>query len=141
MLLSYYLIIKFFIFYLFYSHNFFQNYHIYIYIYIYISFIIKCMHLFLSYAFILMHLFLFILILYILVSGRNMHKGLISLYSSITNEIFKILFTKRKLIRYYYFINIYMLYQNATFIFIKFIFFSFSVIQFYRVLIYGFNFF
>ena len=56
----------------------------------------------------------------------------------VTNEIFKILFTKRKLIRYYHFIDIYVIYQNRA------LFFNFSVIKFYNFLsifIYGFIFF
>ena len=33
----------------------------------------------------------------------------------VTNEIFKALFTKKKLIRYYYFINMYIVYGNRAF--------------------------
>ena len=40
----------------------------------------------------------------------------------VTNEIFKILVTKRKLIREYYFINIYIAYWNRTLILMKFVF-------------------
>ena len=47
----------------------------------------------------------------------------------VTNEIFKILFTKTKLIRYYYFINIYIVYRNRAFMLIEFSLFSFSVIK------------
>ena len=53
----------------------------------------------------------------------------------VTNEIFKILFTKRKLIRYYYFVNIYIVYRNRAFILMKFVFFNFRVIKFYNFLI------
>ena len=35
----------------------------------------------------------------------------------ISNEILKIIFTKKDLIRYYHFINIYIAYQNKAFIF------------------------
>ena len=76
--------------------------------------------------------------LYILISGKNMHKGLIFYY------LCKVLFTKRKLIRYYYFINIYIIYQNRAFILMKFVFVNFSVIKFYNFLsifIYGYIFF
>ena len=62
----------------------------------------------------------------------------------VTNEIFKILLTKRKLIKYYYFIDIYIVYQNGRFILLKFVFFNFSAIKFYNFLsifVYGFNFF
>ena len=62
----------------------------------------------------------------------------------VNSEIFKILFTKRKLIRYYYFINIYIIYWNRAFVLKKFVFFNFSVIKFYNFLsifIYGFKFF
>ena len=52
-----------------------------------------------------------------------------------TNEIFEILFTKRKLIRYYYFTNIYIAFQNRAFILMKFVFFKFSVIRFYNLFI------
>ena len=49
----------------------------------------------------------------------------------VNNDIFKILFTKRKLMRYYYFINIYIAYRNRAFILINFEFFNFSVIKMY----------
>ena len=91
-----------------------------------------------------MHLILSEYLLYIPISGKNMHKGLIFFIISVTNEIFKILFTKRKLIRYYYFVNIYIVYQKRTFILMKFVFFNFSVIKFYNFFnpfLYGFNFF
>ena len=58
--------------------------------------------------------------------------SLISLLPAfVTNEIFKIMFIKRKLFRYHYFINIYIVYGNRTFILIKFVFLNFSVIKFY----------
>ena len=46
----------------------------------------------------------------------------------ITNEIFKILFNKRKVIRYYYFVNIYIVHGNRAFTLMKFVFFNLSVI-------------
>ena len=49
-------------------------------------------------------------LLYALSSGRNTHKNIF-----VTNKIFKNLFTKRDLIRYDYFINIYNLYWNKAF--------------------------
>ena len=52
----------------------------------------------------------------------------------VVNEISKVLFTERKLIRYYYFINIYIVYQNRAFILIKFVFFNFSIIKLYNFL-------
>ena len=53
-----------------------------------------------------------------------------NLFSIITaNKIFKILFTKRDLIRYYCFTNIYIVYRNRTSILVKFIFFNFSIIK------------
>ena len=51
----------------------------------------------------------------------------------VTNEIFKILFAKSKLISYYYFINIYIDSRNLAFIFMKFVFFNFTVIKFYNL--------
>ena len=60
----------------------------------------------------------------------------------LTSEIFKIFHTKRKLIRYYYFIDIYIAYQNRTFVMMKFVFFNFSAIKFYifvSIFRYGFN--
>ena len=52
--------------------------------------------------------------LYAVIIGRNIHKGLfLSIFSA--NKIFKSLFTKRDLIRYYYFINIYIFYWNRSF--------------------------
>ena len=59
----------------------------------------------------------------------------------VTIEIFGILFFKMNLIRYYCFINIYIVYRNRTFILMKFIFLNFSLIKFYNFLsifIYGF---
>ena len=50
------------------------------------------------------HLVLSKPLLYILIFGQNMQKGLIFLIIFVINEIFKFLFTKRKLIRYYYFV-------------------------------------
>ena len=81
--------------------------------------------------------------LYILISGKNMHKGLISIIF-VNNEIFKILFIKRKLTRHYYFINIDIVYWNMTSILMNFVFWDFSLIRFYNFLsifIYGFHFF
>ena len=40
----------------------------------------------------------------------------------IANKIFKILFTERDLIRYNYFIKIYIVYQNRAFMLVKFVF-------------------
>ena len=60
------------------------------------------------------------------------------------NEIFKILFIEGKPIRYYYFINSYIIYQNRDFLLIKFVLFNFSIIKFYNFLSifkYGFDFF
>ena len=57
----------------------------------------------------------------------------------VNNEIFKTLFTKRKLIRYYYFINVYIVYQNRNFILMNSV--SPNSISFFSISIYGFNFF
>ena len=46
------------------------------------------------------HLVLSESLLYVLILGDNIPKGFFSIF--VTNEIFKTLFTKRKLIRYYY---------------------------------------
>ena len=73
------------------------------------------------------HLVLSEYCLYIHISGKNMHKGLIFYY------LCKVLFTKRKLIRYYYFINIYIIYQNRTIILMKFISFNFSVLLYFLI--------
>ena len=50
----------------------------------------------------------------------------------VVNKIYKILFTKRKLIRYYYFINIYIIYQNRFFVSMKFVFYNFSIIKIFN---------
>ena len=47
----------------------------------------------------------------------------------VANKIFKILFTTKEPIRYYYFINTYIDYQKRAFILVKF--FSFSIIKLY----------
>ena len=56
-------------------------------------------------------------ILYVLIFGKNVHKSLIFFIIFVTNEIFKI--KERKLIRHYYFINIYSIYQNRAIIWKK----------------------
>ena len=67
-------------------------------------------------------------LLYILIFGQNIHKGLFfSIF--VTNEIFKILFTKRKVIRYFHFINIYVVYQYRAFILMKFKLFNFRIMK------------
>ena len=43
-------------------------------------------------------------------------------------------FNKRGLIRYYYFINIYVVYQNKAFMLVKYVFSNFSIIKFYNFL-------
>ena len=53
----------------------------------------------------------------------------------VTNEIFEILFTKGKLTRYYYFINLYIVFRNRAFVLMISIFFNFSAIQFYNLFI------
>ena len=60
----------------------------------------------------------------------------------VANEIYKILFTERKLIRQYYFINIYIAYRNRAFILMKFVFLNFSIVRLYNFFIffiYGFK--
>ena len=47
----------------------------------------------------------------------------------ITNEIFKIFSTERKFVKYYYFIDTYIIYQNRAFILIKNVFFNFIIIK------------
>ena len=71
-------------------------------------------------------------LVYALIFGRNMHKGLIFVSIFVTTEIFKILFTERKLVRYYYFINIYIAYRNRAFMLVKFLSFNFSIIKLYN---------
>ena len=46
--------------------------------------------------------------LYAFIFGRNIHRGLIFFSIFVANKIFKIFCTKGDLIRYYYFINIYI---------------------------------
>ena len=57
----------------------------------------------------------------------------------VANEIDKIFFTEKKLIRYYYFIDIYIVYQNRNFMLMKFVFFNFSIIIFLSIFIYSFE--
>ena len=62
----------------------------------------------------------------------------------IANKIFKILFTKRDLIGYYYFLNSFIVFKNMFFILMIFLFFNSSVIELYNILfvfISGFKFF
>ena len=47
----------------------------------------------------------------------------------VTNEILKIFFTEANLIRCFYFINIYIVYQNRAIILVKLVFFYFSIIK------------
>ena len=72
---------------------------------------------------------------YALIFGRNMHKGLFFLRIFTANKIFKIVFTKRDLIRYYYFTNIYIIYQNRSLILVKFVFVNFSILNLYNFFI------
>ena len=50
----------------------------------------------------------------------------------IANETIKTLFTKGNLIRYYYFLNIYICYLNRSFMLVKFLFFDFNMTKFYN---------
>ena len=59
---------------------------------------------------------------YAYLDGIGVRVYLFSIF--VTNEIFKILLTKRNLIRYYYFINIYIVDQTRAFILMKFVFFN-----------------
>ena len=68
-----------------------------------------------------------------LIFGRNMDKGLIFFSIFIANKTFKIIFTKRDLIRYYYFINIYIMYGNRAFILVKFVFFNLMVYKCFTI--------
>ena len=54
----------------------------------------------------------------------------------VANEISKILFIKKKLIRYCNFINIYIVYQNKASISMKLVFFNSSIIKLYNSSIY-----
>ena len=78
-----------------------------------------------------MHLVLpkVLLYIYIPVSGKSMYKGLFFIIF-VTNEIFKILFTRSKLNRYYCFVNMKINYRDRSFTLMKFVFFNFSVINF-----------
>ena len=73
-------------------------------------------------------------LLYALIFERNMHRCLIFFSIFIANKIVKILFTRRYLIRYYHFINIYIVYGNRVVILVKFVFFNFSIIKLYNFL-------
>ena len=64
--------------------------------------------------------------------GTNMHKGLIFFIIFVANEIFTLSFAKRDFIRYYYFINIYILYRNRSFMMVKFLFLDLNIIKFYN---------
>ena len=48
----------------------------------------------------------------------------------LVSKVLEIFFTERKLIRYYYFVNIYIFYQIKYFLLTKFVLFNFSVIKF-----------
>ena len=91
------------------------------------------------------HLILFKYLLYLLISGKNMQKENNFFIAFVTTEIFKIFFVKRKFIRYYYFINIYIVYGNSTFTLLKFLLLNSSIIKFNKfflsIFIYGFKFF
>ena len=52
----------------------------------------------------------------------------------VTSKIFQTTFTKINLIRYYYFINIYIVYLNRLFVLVKFMFFYFSTTTLYNFL-------
>ena len=52
----------------------------------------------------------------------------------IANKILKMLLTKIDLTRYYYFISIFIVYQNRAFPLVKFVFFKFSIIKLYNLL-------
>ena len=62
---------------------------------------------------------------------KYIYKGLIFLIIFVTSEIFKSFFTKRYLIRYYYFINICIFYWNRSFMPVKFLFLDFNITRFY----------
>ena len=58
------------------------------------------------------------------------------------SQISKTCFTEKKIIRYYYFVNIYIIYQNKAFILIKVAFFNCNTMKLYIfciIFIYGFN--
>ena len=74
-------------------------------------------------------------LLYITTCSWNMHKSLRFFRIFVSNEIFKTLFNKRKFIRYYYFINIYIVCQNRAFILMKFVLFNFKIIIFYNIFV------
>ena len=71
------------------------------------------------------HLVLSKSLLYALMFGRNMHNGLF-FGIFIANKM------KRNLLRYYWFINIYVIYWNRPFILVKFVFSNFSIIILYN---------
>ena len=58
----------------------------------------------------------------------------------VTNKSLKILFAKGNLIRYYYFINIYIVYRNRAIVLVEFVFFNSSIaklfINFLSIFIY-----
>ena len=69
--------------------------------------------------------------LYALIFGRNIHKGLFFTIF-VANEIFQSFFTKRDLIRYYYFIIIYNFYLNRSFTLVKCLSLDFNIAEFYN---------
>ena len=73
-------------------------------------------------------------LLYALISGRNIHKGLFfSIF--VGNGIFKTFSIKKDYyttIRYYYYINIYIFYWNRSFMLVEFLFFDFMITKFYN---------
>ena len=57
--------------------------------------------------------------------------GVIVQIPLVADEIFKSIFVKRGLLRFYYFINIYITYRNRSFILMKFLLFDFNITKFY----------
>ena len=57
---------------------------------------------------------------------RNMHQGLVFFNIFVANEIFKSIFTGIDLVRYYYFINMYIFIEIGSFILVKYLFFDFT---------------
>ena len=71
---------------------------------------------------------------YALIFEGIVHKGIIFFrICFLPNKIFKTLFTKRNLVRYYFSINVYIMYQNMAFALLIFVFFNFTIAKHYNL--------
>ena len=73
-------------------------------------------------------------LIHAVVSGSIIHKSITFSWSSLClRRCLKPFFTKRNLVRYYYFINVYIIYWNWTFVLVKFVFFKFNIAKSYNL--------